>query len=808
NDGEFVNGGGRFYVHSQGAFTEIESIERVPGEPQNGEDWENFRGWDHENGGYFRRVDWRYEADKIDRAVFVNSKTFMNFADAEFSGVVLNNTGSIGNSDRIVICEMSMENYDGDRDHVRFSEGVEFPRSDVYNMGRFVNGTTTGVGEGWDGSDGYVELRKSAFENVDEVVNNGRFELRGADYSGTPGSKTVTYNASGFEVMGGRLTVPADSVFLNEGYLRITDEFGENAEFGKCDLSGFENFFTDWVEESNDSRWLDYAVNVYDMTGYEEAVLEQSGREGRYRYNRLDFRGDITFTADEVLDDFNDYWIESGEAFGWFERTEDGDVPVAEQTETSEWRSYGKGATVTVAEGATVTVANETTFIVNGSDWNEWRFTFPGTLKVDGTFKVAGVIEEKFNDEGERISDRIGEGRVEVWMDGSVDASDGVIVNNGYFEVRYHERCRREGDEYINEGGFFRPEETVLLGIPENYIPCAEVRTSEGFAQAITWRDPVFLRICPRYDSCVTVSDDLTLGQGVQLSIEGNSGLIVEHGASLTVSPGAYVDNHGDVTVWGDLIVEGSFWSERNIEVGALTGSEEARIVVRGNLETWGGNTVVVYETGEVILEGAGLVRCEGDPFRVTVRDGWTPDGNIGGIILPDGVAINVEGGRVGFDDRNTVFEGNATVNFSGDPNGKASVIANGAATVTVKGMVLEYRDGGMAGNDFNVYAGDEWFFITPHVFGLGDNPSVFVSLCDDRIGYKLYKDGRKLEFDLELIPEEGKTHLTSKDECEWFTAGEFNDPNITLEITLPGGVTVVINGVPLKPEWEEVRPD
>ncbi|MBQ1503235.1 MAG: hypothetical protein IIZ35_04455, partial [Clostridia bacterium] len=105
---------------------------------------------------------------------------------------------------------------------------------------------------------------------------------------------------------------------------------------------------------------------------------------------------------------------------------------------------------------------------------------------------------------------------------------------------------------------------------------------------------------------------------------------------------------------------------------------------------------------------------------------------------------------------------------------------------------------------DFNVLADGEWFYITPHVFCLGDDPGVFVSLCDDRIGYRLVKDGRELEFDLELIPEENKTHLSSKDGCEWFTADQNNDPGLTLEITLPGGVTVIINGVPLKPEWAE----
>ncbi|MBR4661368.1 MAG: hypothetical protein IKO92_01405, partial [Clostridia bacterium] len=771
NEGRIENDGGRFYVHSQGAFTQVETIERVPGQPENGEDWDYFWGWDHENGGWFRSVDWHYEADEIDRAAFTNGGTFMNFSDAEFSGAAVTNTGSFGNSDRVVIREMSMDNYDGDYDHILFPDGIEFPISEVKNIGRFVNGTTTGVGEGWDGSDGYVELRISAFENAGEIVNNGRFDIRGADYSQTPGSRLVTYNASGLEITGGSLTVPADSEFLNEGYLRITDEFGENVEFGKCDLSGFENFFTDWVEESNDSRWLDYSVNVYDMTGYEEAVAEQSEREGRYRYNRLDFRGDITFTEDEVLDDFNDYWIMSGEAFGWFEHTEDGDVLVGEQTETSEWRGYDKGVTFTVAEGATVTVGNDTTFIVNGDDWDEWRVTFPGTLKVDGTFKIAGAIEEVWDDEGERISDRLGEGRVEVWMDGSVDAGNGEIVNNGYFEVRYHENFHRDGDVFINDGGFFRPAETVLVGLPDNYIPCAEVRTSEGFAQALTWEDPVFLRICPRYDSVVTVRDDLVLGEGVQLSIEGNSGLIVEYGATFTVSPGAYVDNHGDVTVWGDLIVEGAFWSDRNIEVGAVTGSEEARIVVRGNLETWGGNTVVVYETGEVILEGAGLIRCEGDPVRVSVAEGWTPDGNIGGIILPDGVVINVEGGRTGFDDRNTVFEGDATVNFSGDPNGSANVIAGEGSTVTVNGMTLEYRDGGLSDNDFSVCVNGEWFYLAPHIFGLGDNPEIFIGICDERVGYKVFKDGEELEYEIEYIDEEDehKTHLFSKDPNNWF---------------------------------------
>ena len=969
NDGTFINYDGQFYAHSAGAFTIFNTLERISGNPESGEDWEKFFGWDNGHEGYLRYADQRYEAETIFSGELINRGTFINLANAGFSGAVLDNSGNFGNAGQINVNAMSMDNYDGDSEHVIFPDDIEFPITRISNSGIFGNGMRTNVGEGWTGSDAWINIEGSYFENSNNVVNNGQFRFCGSDYVAAAGSSLVTYNSSGLDITGGSLTVPADCDFLNEGYLRITDEYGKEAKYGKCDLSGFENFFTDWLDESNDSRWLDYSARTYDLEGYYDAVLEQSGREGRYRYNRLDFCGDVTFTEDEVFDDFDSYWIECKTVEGWVEYTDHGPIPVDGPCENGGIETYDAGVTLTVAEGATLTVANEHNLVVEGCDYGEWEVTLPGMLKVDGTLVIAETIPEQWNEQGERISDNIGEGRVEVWMDGSFDAGDGEVINGGYFEVRYHENCHFEDDGYVNDGGFFRPEGTVLIGVPDNYIPCAEVRTSEGFAEAIGYVDPVFLRICPRYDSCVTVRDDLTLGEGVQLSIEGNSGMIVEHGATFTVSRNAYVDNHGDVTVFGDLIIEGNFWSDRGVEVGAVTGSEEANIIIRGNgyLETRGGNPVAVYETGKIVLEDRGRICSDGEPVTVTAAENWMPDGSVRGVRFEDNLEIRAEGGHVYFEPENCVFDGGINVvigdetgsfhlesrgenvfgpdtlvvvcadyetnfeelngrvefqnadgfeilafcpvrvwfddwaegtvdlsgmtvtkenrgwadiaffffgepkegtlvingdfeatltfggklpdnvksinaesgtvdltgleyedgvtvlsspneerfvdvkngsrdilvNFFDKPTGFAGIYADDGAVITVENMKIGYDEGWFS-NGLSVTANGESFDITPHVFGLGNNPAIYIGVSDDRIGFKVLKDGAELEFNTEYIDneDEHKTHLSSKEGCDWFEASEEYDPHITLEITLPGGVTVTVNGVPLKPEW------
>ncbi|MBQ7474478.1 MAG: S-layer homology domain-containing protein [Clostridia bacterium] len=672
-----------------------------------------------------------------------------------------------------------------------------FFRATVTNDGLIVNGSLTGTGEGFDGGRSDLSAEDSSIENRGRIVNNGQMFFNRAGYSQTADAKFETYNSSGFEVWGGALAVPSGSEFYNEGYMRITDDYG--GEGFRCDLSAFEDFFTVWNTEGNDSHWCDFNADVSTTEGYAEAVAEQAKRPDNMKYNRMTFRDDITFAEDVTFEGFDGYWLENKSVVRYVRWTDDGPVET-DPTDPEAHEDYrSAGVAVTVADGATLTVAGGSTVIVTGAD-REFD-DFSSVLAVRGKLVIERGTEEERNEDGEVTVPWRPDGRIEIWEDGSFDAEGGEVDCGGFFEVRYMEANREENGETVWEGTFCRPEHTVLRGLPEEAQFTAEARSEAGFVLAATSEDPLFTGIRVRNDTTIALRGDVTVRLGVTVDIEGASGLIVEHGATLTISGGSTFFNNGDVTVWGDLTIDGFFINNQSLEIGAVTGSEKATVTVNGRFEN--NDRVAVYATGAIVIGGDFENRR--DPIDVTVLSGPHNAPEVSGARVLGPVTLTNEGGEGPGHFHNCEFTGDVTVVcYDGEDRFDLDFgVCRFSDGVRILMKYVGYEGDGYNMEGFGIGNDEVWYWLEPHIFSLGDDPSVFIGVCDENIRFGLTLDGQPLEFRTDLIPEDNKTHLNSPDEGLWFTAEKDNAPDLELTVSIPDLPTIVFDRVPLKPEWE-----
>ena len=89
------------------------------------------------------------------------------------------------------------------------------------------------------------------------------------------------------------------------------------------------------------------------------------------------------------------------------------------------------------------------------------------------------------------------------------------------------------------------------------------------------------------------------------LYIEPGSGLIVEHGATLTFNgSGCGYDNNGDTSVYGTLLITNgaTLCNRQNLDIGAVSGSETALVMLGDSAGAMGSiineNNITVYATG------------------------------------------------------------------------------------------------------------------------------------------------------------------------------------------------------------------
>ncbi len=537
----------------------------------------------------------------------------INTENAQYIAPEMTNNGIIINSDDLRISSATLVN-NGDITndrwmHIQKDDYHEY--TDIYsdmdipcgftNNSLFTNGSSTDVGGEYNGSEAYCEFEYAVFENNSEIINNGYMNLRATDYKQTEDAKMVTYNASGFEVEGGSLDIPSGSEFRNEGYMKITDCFGFG--YGKCDISEFDDFFTTWNVEENDSNWCDFTAAAAGTEGYYEAVEEQGSRPENMKYNRLDFRGDVTFEEDVVFDDFRDYWI-----VGPYNMNEE-DL---------------HGTTVTVVEGATLTVAGENILNVEGNEWGEEYI--PSSLVIKGSLVIEPEREIQIQEDW---WEHYGPGYVDIWPSGSF-VSTGSVDNQGEFVIRYEESSEwAEEDNWgykdYNGEYFYRDEACAVSGAPDNSEELAEVRTEKGFNTAIESSEPEFERIHIAGDCCVTVSEDMTVPEHIRfIDIDPGSGFIVEHGATLILECGQ-VNNNGDISVYGDMVIRCDFHNNQSMEIGAVGTEETATVTVERSL--WNNGMINIYDSGSLIAaDGSHITDWSDEYIPVTVLDGTLPE--------------------------------------------------------------------------------------------------------------------------------------------------------------------------------------
>ncbi len=601
-------------------------LRREEGEPQTDEEWELFWDWVVGESAY-----WRTESDE---------RTVLGVTPASLTltgeGALLENSGevSLQNIPLLVgegaelINEGSFHVGDMGLDYVWWTSdreealGEHRPAApEVVVEGVFRNGVITDVGDEFSGSDAWYGQEGGSFLSRGAVTANGHMDWDGVAYSQTAEARLENYNASGLEIRSGSLTVPSGAAFENEGYMRITDRYGE--DFSPCDLSGFEDFFTTWNLEGNDSHWCDVAAEVYDEEGYWDAVEEQHRRSDvnrNTRYNRLDFCGDVTFTEDVRFEDFGWYWVNKRQEERWA-------MWIEEEDRWIELESYEEGAdriwitvptTLTVAEGATLTVAPDNSLAIEGERHMMTHFT-PNLLLVEGTL----VLEPGQEGCEENDWNWTSPGEVQIWSFGSFDASRGQVENDGRFEIRYFDMGHGEEPEegeflYVSEGIFARPEECPVIGAPENAEYAAEVRSEAGLRNAAASQDPVFSRLYLREDCVVTLAGaDLTVPMDV--NVEPGSGLIVEYGCALTL--GGHLWNDGDTSIYGDLVISetGSADNNQSISIGAFS-SEEGRLLLHGYMTNRGHAELRLDPSGSIVLYGGCEFWNEAEPLPVTLE--------------------------------------------------------------------------------------------------------------------------------------------------------------------------------------------
>ena len=835
-------------INAKPRLKEVYTLVSVNGEPETWEDWNDFRSWDEDARAEGRTAYWRVAGCEktyvgLTPASLTNSGNLINRRWMNLESVKLTNTdrGVVQNDQGMELRAGNLTRalyWEGEVAGVPEDEGMGVP--EFLNVGKLANGVLTGVGSEDGGSDAWFRMETGKLTNQGTVTNNGNLNLDFVAYEQGADARFETYNAAGTHITAGSITVPHDAFFRNEGYMQINDLYGGGDE--KCDLTGFADFFTTWNQDGNDSNWCRFTAQVLDEDGYAAAVAAQRAKPDNMKYNRMDFCADLTFTRDTILADFGEYWVDYKDVTAWQVFDDElGWIDCPEGTEGAQPYDTRVGAELTVGEGATLTVAADNWLHVDG-DWNE-DFLRPCKLTVKGTLSIE---PERPGHEG-REWEGVSCGNVEIWSFGSFE-NLGKVENQGRFEIRYYDLGHWSNGRYVHEGRLGRYPECVTVNPPANTVYTAEVRSNAALDNAIASTDPVFTRICLREDCTLTLTKDVILSVPIT-DIEPGSGLIVEEGCTLTLPEGAELYNSGDVSVYGDLDLAGKLDNNQHLEIGALTGSKTATLRVTGLFQNW--NDLTVYPTGRIDLVTGGRVSGRSPITLETILIEADPDADYTLSIFEeeDGLRFQVDTSGNGevrltgelparfrtlhlmrsavdiigleipaqtqivVDDcwgsaRARIGSHSVLIDDGWNPEGchGFEIEANADAVIRVRNAQMTF-DEGYGSTSVRVICGDRSYWLAPHIFGVlneNDSPGVYISTDHPDVEYELRRNGQRLQFEKELIPEDGKTHLFRREGSAWFTAGRDNDPGLELTVRLPGGPTVIFENVPVKPEWDE----
>lgn len=442
-------------------------------------------------------------------------------------------------------------------------DGAVYSRtSAIRNSGTFNNGSITGVGDenGSSGSDAYLGMMGGSITNTGNFVNNGSIRLENVALTHSGGTFD-TYNSSGMDITGGSFTTTGapDNSFHNQGYMKISDEYGKDGKNNICTHSLSSSTF------KNGSKWLDYTAAVYSSDGL--AAAESANTEKRQLlgnndsyygtsvYNRLDFKTDMTISGSKTLSAFDNYWVET---IGIWDEESKQDIRIP--------------ITLTVVNGTTLTVGQTRTLHING-----------GILVNNGTLTTAAFTE------GSNGHQYVNGGAVEVWSSGSL-INNGVLTNDGELLIKYEDF----GNGILSRTG------AIPSALPNNTEYVATVYSLANLKSAIASDSPVFGRMEIKGNSNITLDDDHTINANI--FVEPGSGLIVPYGKTLTFTGHHWMINSGDISVYGNMNINFGFNFDNHakLEIGVINSSEAATVTVFADsfLNNWG--SIIIYDSGKL----------------------------------------------------------------------------------------------------------------------------------------------------------------------------------------------------------------
>ena len=433
-------------------------------------------------------------------------------------------------------------------------EGAIFERAAAFtNEGTFNNGAIS-----LSSSDAFLGMTEGTFNNAGRFVNNGNVSLEDVSFTHTDGTFD-TYNSGGLIIIGGSFSTegaPAGS-FNNEGYMKIIDVYGADATPDICEIT------LDDGTLDNDSNWLDYTAAVYSDAGLLAAETAQASMRGESEdedndygfsfYTRMDIQYNLALSSDKTFDNFATFWLMEDRIWN--------DV-----TEEDEEVTY----TLTVPSGSAMTIGQECGFHV-----------YKGEILNNGTVEIAAAS-------GEGDEHRNG-GTLDIWP-------EGALTNNGSVEVGDGTECIARS-EYDGSGDIETSADVTgnaIAGL--QYL--AIVHSTADFSAAVASTSPPYDRIEIKDDSNIQMQENLTVA--ADLFIEPGSGLIIPYGYTLILSGTNWMDNSGDISVLGTMTIGNGFTlnNNNNLEIGAISGSENALVTVSENAVLSNNGTVVVYLTG------------------------------------------------------------------------------------------------------------------------------------------------------------------------------------------------------------------
>ena len=525
-------------------------------------------------------------------------------------GVLVNNAGAT------LISEGSV-----DLDSSEGMDGVTVPHEPTFtNAGVFNNGALPS-------SQAYFGMRTGTLNNTGTFVNNCHMDLRYTDFIHTGEHAYFATYTGDLMITGGSLTTTgaADGTFNNEGYMSITDEYGKDGRNNICTID------VDNGDLDNDSNWLEYIAAVYSEGGLGAAEDAQTSKIedligdnyfGLAVYNRLQVLGDITVASDRALTaDFGSYWI--GSTWSW-DGTQDIQTP-AELT-------INPNITLTVPAGCSLNVES-------------------GIVDNKGIIIISPALDE---DDLHRDA-----GCVDVWPNGTF-TNTGTLTVYGDFNIRH---------EYdADDNDIIMPAISGLGSVPANFI--AMVYSESDLLEANSCTAPVYDRIEIKGSSDISLTGADTLTIYKNIYIEPGSGLIIPYGKELELTGEHWFSNDGDISVFGHMLIgDGSnsfnIFNRGIIEIGALSGAQEASVTVSENSFIANDGVLNVYATGSLVVTGhvhAGRLN------------------NYGNVTISAAGFLGIFGDFSVFATGSLDIDGNAVLNDNGalQNNGSINVGANG----------------------------------------------------------------------------------------------------------------------------------